>query len=93
MSHNEQVPGRPDFWTRLRENARSILEEQHANLQKQTCKPEHCLEDRDKEMMRHRQYLLDQYNRDIRRLDKDGCYSRVLALATTFFYLPPITLK
>ena len=93
MPQNEQVKGPPDFWTRLRENARSILEKEHADLQKQTCAPEYCLEDRDKDMMRHRQFLLDQFNRDIHRLGRDNCFSRALALVTVHFYVPSINPK
>lgn len=86
MSHNEQVPGRPDFWTRLRENARSILEKEHATLHKQTCAPALCLEQRDKDMMFERQSMLAQFNRDIQKLGHDNCRSRALALITVCFY-------
>lgn len=76
------------FWDRLRENARSILVREHAVLQKQTCAPEYCLEQKDKDIMRMRQSLLDQFNRDLERLKRDNCRSRLLALGTVIFAGP-----
>lgn len=93
MSHDEQDSRRSLFWLRLRENARTIVEQQHADLQKQTCAPKYCLLEEDKEKMRHRQYLLDQYNRDITRLGHDGCRSRALALTTVLWLKPSLLFK
>ena len=73
------------FWARLRENARSIVEKDYADLQKQTCPPEYCLTESDKALMRSRQDLLAQFNRDIQRLRQDGCRSRLLAIGTVLF--------
>lgn len=85
MSRNEQ-----SFWDRLRENARSIVEKDYADLKKQTCSPDYCLLEEDKELMRMRQSLLDQFNRDIERLKQDNFRSRLLALGTMLFVIPKL---
>ena len=83
MSRTEQ-----SFWDRLRENARSIVEKDYADLKKQTCSPDYCLLESDRDLMRMRQGLLDQFNRDIERLKHDGFRSRALALVTVLFAVP-----
>ena len=90
MSHQEQDQTRSSFWARLRENARSIVEQQRSDLQKQTCAPEFCLLESDKDMMIMRQSLLDQFSRDIERLKRDTCRSRLLALGTVVFATPQV---
>ncbi len=86
MSQNKEEPS--TVWTRLRENARSIMQMQYNDLAKQTVDPSHCLLESDKEKMRHQQYLLVQFNRDIERLKHDGFRSRALAVMTLFIYRP-----
>lgn len=83
MSLNEQ-----SFWDRLRENARSIVEKDYADLKKQTCSPDYCLVESDKALMRSRQKLLGQFNSDIERLRQDGFRSRALALVTVLLVVP-----
>ncbi len=61
---------------------------QYNELAKQTCDPAHCLLESDKEMMRDRQYLLGQFNRDIERLKHDGLRSRALAVVTLLICRP-----
>lgn len=88
MSHYEQ-----GFWDRLRENARAIVEKEYADLQKQTCAPELCLLDSDKDIMRQRQALLTQFNQDRKRLEQDNCRSRLLALSTVVIMQPLMLFK
>lgn len=77
---SEQEDKRSAFWARLRENALTIVTRERDDLQKQTCPPEYCLLPDDRDLMRMRQQLIDQFNRDIERLKTDNWRSRALAL-------------
>lgn len=65
-----------------------MVQVQYNELAKQTCDPAHCLLEQDKELMRYRQYLLEQFNRDIERLKHDGFRSRALAVMTLLICRP-----
>ncbi|QQG36090.1 MAG: hypothetical protein HYS17_11460 [Micavibrio aeruginosavorus] len=93
MSHNEQGAARSLFWVRLRENARSIVEREKADLQKKTVDPEYCLLPSDKDIMEGQQYMIGQMARDIERLKTDGCRSRALALYTVLTSRPSLLFK
>lgn len=82
MSQEQQGTDRNAFWTRLRENARSIVEREKTDLQKQTVDPEYCLLQEDRDIMAGRQELLKGMDQDLRRLQTDTCRSRTLALYT-----------
>ena len=77
---SEQEDKRSAFWTRLRENALTIVTRERDDLQKQTCPPEYCLLPDDRDLMRMRQQLIDQFNRDIERLKTDNWRGRAAAL-------------
>lgn len=93
MSHNEQENAHSLFWARLRENARSIVEREKADLQKKTVDPDYCLLPSDKDIMAGQQYMIGQMVRDIERLRTDGCRSRALALFTVLTSQPSLLFK
>ncbi len=90
---SEQEDKRSVFWTRLRENALTIVTRERDDLQKQTCPPEYCLLPGDKDLMGLRQHLIDQFNRDIERLKTDNWRSRALALVTICIMQPVYQIK
>ena len=86
MSQNKEASS--TVWTRLRENAQSIMQIQYNDLAKRTCDPANCLLESDKDMMRYQQNMLAQFNRDIERLKQDNFRSRALAVMTLLVYKP-----
>lgn len=85
---SEQEDKRSAFWARLRENARTIVTRERDDLRKQTCPPEYCLLQDDRDLMTLRQSMIDQFNRDIERLKTDNWRSRALALFTICIIQP-----
>lgn len=90
---SEQEDKRSAFWTRIRENALTIVTRERNDLQKQTCPPEYCLLPDDRDLMRMRQQLIDQFNRDIERLKTDNWRSRATALFTICVMQPIYQIK
>ncbi|MCM2343903.1 MAG: hypothetical protein NDJ24_05025 [Alphaproteobacteria bacterium] len=93
MSQEQQGSDRTAFWVRLRENARSIVEREKTDLQKQTVDPEYCLLQEDRDIMAGRQDMLNDMEKDLRRLQSDTCRSRALALYTVLTSRPTLLFK